>query len=62
VCSSDLSCRQGQIALGRISELGAEREITSEGNGREQVKIRFDAAHQIQTPELSQLLEDASRS
>ncbi len=57
-----LSCREGQIALGRIAELGTEREIAPESEGREQVKIRFDASHQVQTPELRKLLEEAARS
>jgi excinuclease ABC subunit A len=56
-----LSCRQGKVALGRIAELGAERAITPEGEGRDQVKIRFDAAHQVEKPELRALVMEVAK-
>jgi excinuclease ABC subunit A len=56
-----LSCPSGRFALGRIADLGAERELTSAGNGREQIKIRFDAPEQVRVPELRDLLRDAAR-
>jgi excinuclease ABC subunit A len=57
-----LSCPSGKFALGRIAQLGAQREIVPEGSGRELIKIRFDAAEQVRQPELRQLLAEAAGS
>jgi excinuclease ABC subunit A len=55
-----LSCPSGRFALGRIAQLGAQREIVPDGGGRELIKIRFDAAEQVRQPELRRLLAEAA--
>jgi excinuclease ABC subunit A len=37
----------GRVALGRIAELGRDREISPHRSGREQIAIRFDSPEQI---------------
>ena len=56
-----LSCPTGKFALGRIAQFGSEREIVPDGKGREEIKIRFDAPHQLQTDDLQKLLAEAAR-
>jgi excinuclease ABC subunit A len=43
----------GRVALGRITELGREREIATSGNGRDQINIRFDNSEQIVSQSLT---------
>ncbi len=43
----------GRVALGRITELGREREISTSGNGRDQISIRFDKPEQIVSQSLA---------
>jgi excinuclease ABC subunit A len=48
----------GRVALGRIADLGSEREISSTRKGREQVAIRFDNPAQIVSKSLSSFLKE----
>ncbi|MFN0055957.1 MAG: excinuclease ABC subunit UvrA, partial [Planctomycetales bacterium] len=56
-----LTCPAGRFTLGRIAHLGAEREISRDADGLEQIKLRFDTPAQIQSPELRKLLLEAGR-
>jgi excinuclease ABC subunit A len=51
----------GRIALGRIAEFGAEREINSARDGREIVSIRFDKSSQVTAPSFKQFLREHAR-
>ena len=53
-----LLTESGRVALGRIATFGAEREITAHRDGRDAVKLRFDAPDQLQSGEMRQLLEE----
>ncbi|MSR57568.1 MAG: excinuclease ABC subunit UvrA [Planctomycetaceae bacterium] len=55
-----LLCPAGRVALGQISQLGDEREISPATAGSEQIKIRFHDSEQLRAPELQRLLGDAS--
>jgi excinuclease ABC subunit A len=46
----------GQVPLGRIAELGAEREIKPHRDGREAASIRIKDARQAGSPELREFL------
>jgi hypothetical protein len=46
------------VALGRITELGREREISTTGNGRDQISIRFDNAEQVVTQSLASFVKE----
>ena len=48
----------GRVALGRITELGREREISTSGNGRDQISIRFDRAEQIVSQSLAAFVRE----
>jgi excinuclease ABC subunit A len=48
----------GRVALGRITELGREREISTTGNGRDQISIRFDNAEQVVTQSLASFVKE----
>jgi excinuclease ABC subunit A len=48
----------GQVALGRIATLGAEREIKPQAQGGELVKIRFTKRSQVVTKALRSMLKD----
>ena len=56
-----LLTESGRIALGRIATFGAEREITAHRDGRDAVKLRFDAADQILSAPMRQLLEEQTQ-
>jgi excinuclease ABC subunit A len=48
----------GRVALGRITELGRTREISTTGNGRDQISIRFDAAEQVVAQSLASFVKE----
>jgi excinuclease ABC subunit A len=48
---------KGQFALGRIADLAAERELVSDGNGRDQIKFRFTGLDEL-SGELGDFLKD----
>jgi excinuclease ABC subunit A len=48
----------GRYALGRIAELGREREIGADRSGREEIKIRFTETRQVRTDELKAFLRE----
>jgi excinuclease ABC subunit A len=48
----------GRVALGRIADLGREREISPSRNGREQVAIRFDTPEQVATQSFATFLKE----
>jgi excinuclease ABC subunit A len=48
----------GRIALGRIAELGSEREIAAHRNGRDQIGIRFDKPEQLANKSLAAFLKE----
>jgi len=48
----------GRVALGRITELGREREISTTGNGRDQISIRFDKPEQVVTQSLASFVKE----
>ena len=53
-----LYAESGRYALGRIAGFGSDREISSDKNGKEVVKIRFDKAAQVKTAEFRKFLKD----
>jgi excinuclease ABC subunit A len=48
----------GRVALGRIAELGSEREIAPHRGGRDQIGIRFDQAEQVANASLAAFLKE----
>ena len=54
--------KAGEITLGRIAELGADREITETTAGGHKVKIRLDDMTQVRTPDFPKLLESFTKS
>jgi hypothetical protein len=48
----------GRVALGRITDLGRAREISTTGNGRDLISIRFDAAEQVVTQTLTAFVKE----
>ncbi len=48
----------GRVALGRIAELGSEREIGPHRGGRDQIGIRFDEAEQVTSASLAAFLKE----
>ena len=48
----------GKFALGRIADLGAEREILPDKPGREQIKLRFDDVEQSDSSALKSFLQE----
>ncbi|MGQ0636162.1 MAG: excinuclease ABC subunit UvrA [Planctomycetaceae bacterium] len=56
----DLTLRvaAGRVALGRIAQLGREREIMQVPNGRDEIQIRFDACQQVEGAPLQDFLRD----
>jgi hypothetical protein len=48
----------GRVALGRIAELGSEREIGPHRGGRDQIGIRFDDAEQVTSASLAAFLKE----
>jgi excinuclease ABC subunit A len=55
-----LTVPAGRFALGRIAELGCEREITPARNGKETISIRFDRPEQVTHPALLDLLAESA--
>ena len=53
-----LFSQPGQFTLGRIAEFGDEREIVSQRNGREAVKIRFTKMNQITSKAFKAFLQE----
>jgi excinuclease ABC subunit A len=51
----------GRVALGRIADLGREREISPHRSGREQVRIRFDQSEQIASQPLAAFLKEQAQ-
>lgn len=51
----------GQVALGRIAEFGAEREISVGRKGQETVSFRFDAIEQL-TPQLKAFFKEQAKA
>ncbi|MCA9076099.1 MAG: excinuclease ABC subunit A, partial [Planctomycetaceae bacterium] len=47
----------GQIALGQVSDLGIDPEITSHRNAQEAVKLMFKTLKQVKSPKLKKFLE-----
>jgi excinuclease ABC subunit A len=47
----------GAIALGQISDLGAEREIAPHRNGREVVRVMFTTTDQVDAAAISRLVK-----
>jgi len=56
-----LHCEPGKFALGRISSLGSDREISPGKGGRETIKIRFDQASQVKSAELKKFLLECAQ-
>jgi len=56
-----LHCQPGKFALGRISSLGSDREISPGKGGRETIKIRFDQASQVKSAELKKFLLECAQ-
>ena len=56
-----LYAEPGRYALGRIAGLGSDREITSDKNGKEVVKIRFDDAAQVKNAEFRKFLKQHAK-
>jgi excinuclease ABC subunit A len=48
----------GRIALGRITELGSDREIAPHRSGRDQIGIRFDSQEQVANISLAAFLKE----
>jgi excinuclease ABC subunit A len=48
----------GRVALGRITEFGGAREISTTGNGRDQISIRFDRAEQVVAQSLASFVKE----
>jgi len=46
------------FALGRIAELGCSRELLNDGNGQDQIKLRFAATEDLQRGDLTEFLEE----
>jgi len=46
----------GQVALGRIADLAADREIAPHRGGKEAVKLRFDTLKQVTSPKFKRFL------
>ena len=51
-----LLAEPGEIALGQISDLAADQEISPHRSGKEAVRLRFDALKQVKSPKLRRLL------
>ena len=49
---------RGQFALGRVAELGAERELVSDGGTTDQIKIRFVAQKDLDHGDLAEFLRE----
>jgi excinuclease ABC subunit A len=56
-----LYAEAGRYALGRIAGFGSDREITSDKNGNEIVKIRFDNAAQVKNAEFRKFLKQHAK-
>jgi excinuclease ABC subunit A len=56
-----LYAEAGRYALGRIAGFGSDREITSDKNGKEIVKIRFDNAAQVKNTEFRKFLKQHAK-
>jgi excinuclease ABC subunit A len=52
----------GVITLGKIADLGSEREIKTDSRGKEQARIRFTKASQVASKSFQQLLESVNES
>ncbi|QDT44515.1 UvrABC system protein A [Gimesia alba] len=52
-----LQSSAGQLTLGKIADLGSEREIKTDSKGREQARIRFTNQKQVQNKAFKQLLK-----
>ena len=52
----------GRVALGRIAELGREREIAPHRSGRDQIGIRFDKPEQVTSKSLVAFLKEHATS
>lgn len=52
-----LQSANGEITLGKIAELGMEREIKTDSQGKEQARIRFANKKQVQAKAFKQLLK-----
>jgi excinuclease ABC subunit A len=48
----------GRWALGRVAHFGGDQEITTDRNGQEVIKIRFDKAGQVNNAKLRQFLAE----
>ncbi|MCA9014562.1 MAG: ATP-binding cassette domain-containing protein, partial [Planctomycetaceae bacterium] len=55
-----LQASPGQITLGKIADLGSEREIKTDSKGNEQARIRFTNQKQVEAKTLKQLLKSIS--
>ena len=51
----------GEITLGKIAELGSEREIKTDAKGKEQARIRFTKQSQVESKAFQKLLKAVSR-
>jgi excinuclease ABC subunit A len=51
-----LLTQPGQVPLGSITTLGADREVTRHRSGAEAVRLRFDRPEQVRSDRLQQLL------
>jgi excinuclease ABC subunit A len=56
-----LYCKAGSIPLGRVLNLGMDREITKHQDGRDIVKLCFQTKAQATAPELQALIEELAR-
>ncbi|QDT86921.1 excinuclease ABC subunit UvrA [Gimesia chilikensis] len=50
----------GKITLGKIADLGSEREIKTDSRGNEQARIRFTKSAQVESKAFQQLLKSVS--
>ena len=57
-----LLAEPGEIALGQVSDLAADQEITPHRSGKEAVKLRFDTLKQVKSPKLRRLLTRFAKS
>jgi excinuclease ABC subunit A len=48
----------GRVALGRITDFGRAREISTTGNGRDQINIRFDKPEQVVAQSLANFVKE----
>ncbi len=53
-----LYCEPGSVPLGRVLNVGMDREISKHNDGRDVVKLCFQTQKQIQNPELRTLIEE----